>query len=56
MVVVKNINNNVSLCLDGNGKEVIVFGKGVGFLKPPSEVPLGKIERTFYNAPGQASL
>lgn len=29
MVVVKNINNNVSLCLDGNGKEVIVFGKGV---------------------------
>lgn len=49
MVVVKNINNNVSLCLDGNGKEVIVFGKGVGFLKPPSEVPLNKIERTFYN-------
>lgn len=49
MVVVKNINNNVSLCLDGNGKEVIVFGKGVGFIRPPAEVPLGKIERTFYN-------
>lgn len=49
MVVVKNINNNVSLCLDGNGKEVIVFGKGVGFLRPPAEVPLNKIERTFYN-------
>lgn len=49
MVVVKNINNNVSLCMDGNGKEVIVFGKGVGFLKPPAQVPLGRIERTFYN-------
>ena len=49
MVVVKNINNNVSLCLDGNGKEVVVFGKGVGFLKPPAEVPLNKIERTFYD-------
>lgn len=49
MTVVKNINNNVSLCLDGNGKEVIVFGKGVGFIKPPAQVPLSKIERTFYH-------
>lgn len=53
MVVVKNINNNVSLCLDGNGKEVIVFGKGVGFIRPPAEVPLNKIERTFYNVSSQ---
>lgn len=53
MVVVKNINNNVSLCLDGNGKEVIVFGKGVGFIRPPAEVPLSKIERTFYNVSSQ---
>lgn len=53
MVVVKNINNNVSLCRDGNGKEVIVFGKGVGFLHPPAEVPLSKIERTFYNVSSQ---
>jgi len=49
MVVVKNINNNVSLCLDDHGQEVVVFGKGVGFLKPPAEVPLSKIERTFYD-------
>lgn len=53
MTVVKNINNNVSLCLDGNGKEVIVFGKGVGFIRPPARVPLGKIERTFYNVSSQ---
>lgn len=49
MIVVKNINNNVSLCLDSRNKEVVVFGKGVGFIKPPAEVPLSKIERTFYN-------
>lgn len=49
MVVVRNINNNVSLCRDNDGKEVVVFGKGVGFLRPSDQVPLGKIERTFYN-------
>lgn len=49
MTVVKNINNNVSLCLDSRNKEVVVFGKGVGFIKPPAEIPLTKIERTFYD-------
>ena len=53
MVVMKNINNNVSLCLDSRGKEVVVFGKGVGFLRPPAEVPLAKIERTFYDLNSQ---
>lgn len=49
MIVIKNINNNVSLCRDSRNQEVIVFGKGVGFLRPPAEIPLNKIERTFYN-------
>lgn len=49
MIVVKSINNNVSLCLDGRGNETIVFGKGIGFFKPSQEIPLSKIERTFYN-------
>ncbi|WMC92384.1 PRD domain-containing protein [Kineothrix sp. MB12-C1] len=49
MKIIKNINNNISLCLDSNGREVIAFGKGIGFIKPPCEVPLNKIERTFYN-------
>lgn len=48
MIVVKNINNNVSLCLDSRNREVVVFGKGVGCIKPPAEVPLARIERTFY--------
>ena len=48
MKVIKNINNNVSLCLDAKGRECIAFGKGIGFIKPPYEVPLAQVERTFY--------
>ena len=53
MIVIKNINNNVSLCTDSRGQEVVVFGKGVGFVKPPQELPLSKIERTFYDVSEQ---
>lgn len=49
MKVIKNINNNVSLCLDSKGREVIALGKGIGFTKPPYEIPLSQIQRTFYD-------
>lgn len=49
MRVIKNINNNVSICLDSTGKEVFVFGKGVGFHKPPYDLSLAEIERTYYD-------
>ena len=49
MKVVKNIHNNISLCLDSKGNEVIAFGKGIGFMKPPYDIPVERIERTFYN-------
>ena len=49
MKVIKNINNNVSLCLDSQNNEVVAFGKGIGFTKPPYDIPLSKIERTYYN-------
>lgn len=52
MKVIKNINNNVSLCLDSSGIEVIAFGKGIGFIKPPQEVSLSQIDRTFYSFDG----
>ena len=45
----KNINNNITICTDNKGRELIAFGKGIGFIKPPFEVPLEKIDRTFYN-------
>lgn len=50
MRVIKKINNNVAIGLDGNQKEVILFGKGVGFPSMPYELTdLSKIDRTFYD-------
>ena len=49
MKVIKNINNNICLCIDSKGREVIAFGKGIGFIRPPHEIPLEKINRTFLN-------
>ena len=40
MRIIRNINNNVSLCKDSNNVQVVVFGKGIGFLKVNEEVPL----------------
>lgn len=57
MRVVNNINNNISLCLDSHNNEVVAFGKGIGFMKPPYDVPLSKIDRTFYDvSPEQLGL
>ena len=43
MKVIKKINNNVALCLDGNQRELIAFGKGIGFKPIPvrADGPLG---------------
>jgi len=49
MRVIRCINNNVAICIDGNNRELVAFGKGIGFKKPPYEVPLKAIERTFYD-------
>lgn len=48
MKLIKNINNNVAICEDSAGHEVVVFGKGVGVRKPPCDVDVKNIERTFY--------
>ena len=50
MRIIKKINNNVAIGLDQNEKEVIVFGKGVGFPAIPYELnDLSKIDRTYYD-------
>jgi beta-glucoside operon transcriptional antiterminator len=49
MKVIKNINNNIAICQDSTGRAVIVFAKGIGFKKPPYEVPVKDIQRTFYD-------
>lgn len=48
--IIKKINNNVALARDGAGKELVVFGKGVGFPPMPYELTdPAKIQRTFYD-------
>lgn len=50
MIVLKKINNNVAVCQDGDGRELIAFGKGIGFPPTPYELTdLKKVDRTFYN-------
>ena len=54
MIVVKKINNNVAICQDGDGRELVAFGKGIGFPAAPYELTdLSKVERTFYNVSSQ---
>lgn len=48
MRVVKKINNNVALCVDRKGQEIVAFGRGIGFPPMPYEAKLEQIERTFY--------
>ncbi len=50
MKIIKQINNNAALAVDGSGKELVVLGRGVGFPKMPYELTdLSRIERTFYD-------
>ncbi len=42
MKVIKNINNNVALCL-------VAFGRGIGFARPPYEIDLKLVTRTYYD-------
>jgi beta-glucoside operon transcriptional antiterminator len=50
MRVIRKINNNVAICVDGNGKELIAFGKGIGFPTIPYDLTdLRMIDCTFYN-------
>lgn len=49
MRAIRKINNNVAICMDNNAKELIAFGKGIGFPKMPYEITdLSVIQMTFY--------
>ena len=54
MIVLKKINNNVAICRDGNQRELIAIGRGIGFPPTPYELTdLSKVDRTFYNVSQQ---
>ena len=56
--ITKKINNNVALGVDPKGKEVVIFGKGIGFHEIPYELnDLSLISKTFYDIdPGYLEL
>ena len=49
MKIIRKINTSAAIGLDSKGKEIVVFGKGIGFPAVPYELnDLSVIQRTFY--------
>lgn len=53
MRALRRINNNVAVCEDGAGIELLAMGKGIGFGQLPRDLALSEVERTFYNVDPQ---
>lgn len=49
MRLLKKINTSAVLCVDDDGHQLVALGKGVGFLDVGEEVPLARVDRTFYD-------
>lgn len=50
MRVIKKLNNNTVLCIDGKGRQLVAVGTGIGFASIPYELTdMSKVQRTFYN-------
>ena len=54
MRVVRSINNNIAVCIDSVGNELIAMGKGIGYGELPREVSLEDVTQTFYNVSPEA--
>ncbi|HRM89714.1 MAG TPA: PRD domain-containing protein [Thomasclavelia ramosa] len=54
MKLIKKLNNNYALALDTNGENIIVEGKGIGFIRMPCELEdLSIISRAYYDTKTQ---
>lgn len=49
MKIIKRINNNAVLCLDGDGNRVVALGSGLGHVKLHEELDLDLVDHTFYD-------
>lgn len=49
MKIIKRINNNAVLCLDGDGNRVVALGSGLGCVKLQEELDLDLVDHTFYD-------
>ena len=53
MWILKKINNNCALARDDSGQDLVVFGKGIAYRRPPYELKdMSLIDRTFYGVGG----
>ena len=46
---IRSINNNIAVCIDSTGTEVVAMGKGIGYGAMPHEVELSQISHTYYS-------
>lgn len=49
MRAVRSINNNIAVCIDSTGNELIAMGKGIGYGELPREISLDDITHTYYD-------
>ena len=50
MKIVKVLNNNLVICRNTDGEDIVVAGLGIGFQKKKNEdVEIDKIEKIFQN-------
>lgn len=49
MRAVRSINNNIAVCIDSAGAELIAMGKGIGYGKMPHDVDLAAVTHTYYS-------
>ena len=48
MRAIRSINNNIAVCIDSTGTEVVAMGKGIGYGKMPHEVSLDDVTHNYY--------
>lgn len=49
MRIIKKINSSAVMCVDGDGRQLVALGRGVGFCEIGSSLEIERIERTFYD-------
>lgn len=49
MRAIRSINNNIAICVDSSGNELVAMGKGIGYGRLPREVSLDQISHTYYH-------
>lgn len=49
MRVIRKLNNNVVMCMDDDGRQLIAMGRGLGYRHPSGVLDSDEVARTFYS-------